>query len=61
MKNILTDNDLAVEDWKSLFLITLIALVVAVLFILETKLNTPISCTPDYCMDEFCIILKEGK
>lgn len=56
------DNEgLASEDWRCLFIITLFLLVLSLLYILENKLNTPINCVPDYCFDNFCVILKEGK
>lgn len=50
-ENVLTDETLASEDWKWLFLITLCFLVFALGWLLEIKLEQPIEyCTKDYCI-----------
>lgn len=49
-KKILDDEALASEDWKCLFLVTLLLHVIMCGFYLSGKLAEPIECcTPDYC------------
>lgn len=49
----LTDEGLAAEDWKSLFLAVLLLFVLAAGYIVHLKLNAPVI---SYCFDDICII-----
>lgn len=57
-KNIINDDYLAAEDYRTLWFITLTLLVFSLLYILEMKLDKPI---PEYCFDEFCVFVKGEK
>lgn len=53
MDDKVTDEKLASEDWKCLFLITLTILICLVGYLIESKLREPIEyCTPDFCIKE---------
>lgn len=47
----LTDDKLAAEDWKCLFLLTLAILALTLGFLISAELNKPI----EYCSADFCI------
>ncbi len=53
MENEINDESLASEDWKCLFLITLVLLVLSLGYIIECKLSEPVEyCTKDFCIKE---------
>ena len=57
----ITDESVAAEDWRCLFFIVLSLLIVSWLYILDFKLNEPVTTVNSYCMDNYCITLKGDK
>lgn len=49
------------ESLRTLIMLLVFVIVVLAGFLLEIELKKPISCTPDYCVDNFCITLKGDK
>lgn len=56
-KGIRTDEQLASEDWKCLFLVTLTILLITLGYIVHMKLVEP----EEYCSKDICVKLNEDK
>lgn len=61
MPKFLSDRELEIEDFKAIIWILLVMLVLVSGFLINVELVKPIHCTADFCMDDFCIILKGVK
>lgn len=59
MDKFLSDESLASEDWKSIAILELFIIIGLLLGMVIYFLNKSENCTPDYCYNDFCIILKE--
>lgn len=61
MDKFFTDEELKIKNLQAILWLLITTLIIIGAFLIESELAKPITCTPDYCYDDFCIILKGEK